>query len=390
MKSKILAIAAATALALGATLSLASPSAFAGQPSSDATSSPQWLGASDIAVAENIAATQVTRTNASGPKITSNAHSADFPGIYFIWDSKQKDNGFLKVDASVFKDYASFTLTSKESSTYWDFVIAPQPGQEETSDGCYVFFIPKIYNNKNINMVFVSNWVAQDAPVVNAPAGDPIMIGMIGHYVDSTGQVRSPNIDGAWIELQPGQCFNEDTWAYIQAQYDQYEAKGGLSYGDSPTWVTSGYESFSFADGATDVCYANFTAGQWEGYQGGFWIDPWYVLSEDQQATLVSYDRYLADVHLWNDLYTNDPVHNPQDAILSSEGGLRHYQALLAAYGAESLPPYYHFDFESKAVYDSWADQLEVGLRDVVGADKVADNWATFGSTDFPEPSLTP
>jgi hypothetical protein len=114
-----------------------------------------WNGEADKAVAANIEAEPSLRKNASGPKITSNAHSKDFPGIYFIWDSKQKDNGYLKVSADVFENYICFTLTSKEANTYWDFVIYPQLGQEMTADNCFVFYIPKVYNNKNINMVFI-------------------------------------------------------------------------------------------------------------------------------------------------------------------------------------------------------------------------------------------
>lgn len=115
-----------------------------------------WNGAPDRAVAAEIPAVRsTTRQNASGAKIPSNAHSADFPGIYFIWDSKQKDNGYLKVEAALFGVGGSFTLTAKESGAYWDFEIAPQAGQAQTGDGCYVFFIPKVCGNKNINMVFV-------------------------------------------------------------------------------------------------------------------------------------------------------------------------------------------------------------------------------------------
>ena len=122
-------------------------------------SSIVWKGESDKAAAVNIIEVKNdTRKNASGVKITSNAHSADFPGIYFIWDSKQKDNGYLKVDGSVFDKYQSFVLTSKESNTYWDFKIELTNGQSMTEDGCYVFFIPKVYNNKNINMVFISEF----------------------------------------------------------------------------------------------------------------------------------------------------------------------------------------------------------------------------------------
>jgi len=122
-------------------------------------SSIKWNGDSDKAVAVNINAVQNNdRTNASGSRIASNAQNTDFPGIYFIWDSKQKDNGYLKVDANVFGKYESFTLTSKELNTYWDFKIADQPGQQKTTDNCYVFYIPKANDNKNINMVFIGEY----------------------------------------------------------------------------------------------------------------------------------------------------------------------------------------------------------------------------------------
>jgi len=100
-----------------------------------------------------------TRKNASGPKITSNAHSADFPGIYFVWDSKQKDSGYLLVEDWVFEQNESFTLTSKESNTYWDFVIKEEDGIKQKINDCYAFIIPRAQNNKNINMVFVSEFI---------------------------------------------------------------------------------------------------------------------------------------------------------------------------------------------------------------------------------------
>ena len=122
-----------------------------------------WNGETDRAFAAEIEAVKNnTRKNASGIKITSNAHSDDFPGIYFIWDSKQKDNGYLKICGGVFTLFESFVLTTKEANTYWDFFITPEEGQQMTDDGCYVFFIPKVYNNKNINMVFLSGWVEKE------------------------------------------------------------------------------------------------------------------------------------------------------------------------------------------------------------------------------------
>ena len=109
------------------------------------------------------------RDNASGDKITSNAHSADYPGLYFYWDDKQKDDGVLlvnKVVFGLFKD-GTFTLTAKNSNNYWGYTINQKTGFEVTS-GVYAFRIPKQFqfinekngkndkeDLKNINMVFI-------------------------------------------------------------------------------------------------------------------------------------------------------------------------------------------------------------------------------------------
>jgi len=70
------------------------------------------------------------RENSSGEKITSNAHSGDFPGIYFYWDDKQKMDGFLKVDPAVFTwfDEDWFFITAKNSNAYWDYIINEDEG----------------------------------------------------------------------------------------------------------------------------------------------------------------------------------------------------------------------------------------------------------------------
>ena len=150
-----------TSIAAVAMVVVIAYTAFAKTP----VSSVKWYGDSDKAAANGgeVGYTDSPRSNASGLKIPSNAHSADFPGLYFIWDSKQKDNGYLKVEAGVFGDYGfgSFLLTTKESNKYYDFYISPEKDrygnvtQKLTEDGCYVFFIPKVAGNKNINMVFL-------------------------------------------------------------------------------------------------------------------------------------------------------------------------------------------------------------------------------------------
>jgi len=111
------------------------------------------------------------RNNASGDKISSNAHSADFPGLYFYWDDKQKDNGVLLVNPDVFDLFTDgqFILTAKNSNNYWGYTISKATGT--LIDGVYAYGISKqikyneIGNNgkisaktddlKNINMVFI-------------------------------------------------------------------------------------------------------------------------------------------------------------------------------------------------------------------------------------------
>ncbi|MCL2335950.1 MAG: PEGA domain-containing protein [Firmicutes bacterium] len=108
------------------------------------------------------------RTDASGDKIPSNAHSADYPGLYFYWNDQQKDDGVLLVNESVFDMFvgAKFTLTAKNSSTYWDWPIVKANGYQ-IEPGVYAYKIARnimITDNKgkqtteelkNINMVFI-------------------------------------------------------------------------------------------------------------------------------------------------------------------------------------------------------------------------------------------
>jgi len=116
------------------------------------------LGESDKLAAVVVAPVVSGRTNASGKDISSNSQGGAVAGMYFFWDPKQKDNGYLKVDASVFDSSSSFILTTKEANKYWDFVIGPKKGQAK-SDGCFVFYIPK--QEKNINGVWISDYVAK-------------------------------------------------------------------------------------------------------------------------------------------------------------------------------------------------------------------------------------
>ena len=149
---------------------------------------------SDKLVAATIIPYLSNKKNASGDKITSNAHSNDYPEIYFCWDKKQKDGGYLKVAASFFEDYEGFNLIKKVSNTYWEYPISIQTDQEMTADNCYVFEVPKggkyytydktegetygkveNWDNSddfNINMVFIGDKKLKGVPFIDI-SGDP-------------------------------------------------------------------------------------------------------------------------------------------------------------------------------------------------------------------------
>jgi len=359
MKKRILALMMTFVIAF----SFAVP-AFAGK---EPVSTIKWQGESDKAVAANIDAVQNnTRKNASGPKITSNAHSADFPGIYFIWDSKQKDNGYLKVEASVFNDYESFTLTSKEANTYWDFVIQPQVGQGMTDDDCYVFFIPKVYNNKNINMVFIGDIVDRCSDKAKTytvgfyaydEEGKPVhkfnMEVPKGKAIDWT---HDPMIQELWgdggYSIEHRWNGNESWNRYWGINYDiqvhtgdwlVYDAKTGKignQYVERGEWADDDTAQKTY--GCVDIIPA---VRYWE----------------------LSYEKYLAYVEIWNDIYLEHGAISDIGQKLSASGGLAHYYALLKEYGAASLPPYYHFDYSMVDLYEEWAEELEPGLEEVCG-----------------------
>jgi GH35 family endo-1,4-beta-xylanase len=132
-----------------------------------------WNGDADKNVAVNVDGATSTRSNASGPKITSNGNSADFPGLYFLFDANQKDRGYLKVHAEVFRKHASFTVTTKAANAYTDFLIAPGSGQQRTSDGGFVFLLDDVASSKNINMLFIDE--ALLTPLGSVPYPETIL-----------------------------------------------------------------------------------------------------------------------------------------------------------------------------------------------------------------------
>jgi len=310
-------------LALGLVISCAGPSDSIDDGlglRATAVSGIKWNGDSDKAVAVSIDSAVSSRNNASGTKITSNAHSADYPGIYFIWDSKHKDNGYLKVEAWVFDKYESFLLTAKESNTYWDFRIEVQPGQEKTADDCYVFFIPKVFNNKNINMVFISDYVTKGVNPI-----DPIEVnlGFVGYYMYD-GKVMSTSIH--WQTLKEGDAID---WNAVDAAYAEWAAQGGL-VPDRTTWLTSGYASFTFGDYAS-LGFDDFNIGQIEGFYKNYYVDPGYLLpSIELNLGFIGYYLYdgkvMSTSFYWQKLNAGDLIDwNAVDAAYAgwvAQGGL--------------------------------------------------------------------
>ena len=178
------------------------------------------LNDADKAAAAAIAPKVSGRTNASGKDISSNGQGAAVPGMYFFWDPKQKDDGYLKVEALMFEKYDSFVLTTKEANKYWDFLIEPQANQKVTADGFYVFFIPK--KEKNINGVWISdyierviNWLGEfDWPYQFEDLGTPQRNWA---YLDTT-ENTSYIFDGVkWKVLEMGPYQMKTVAAYAQS-----------------------------------------------------------------------------------------------------------------------------------------------------------------------------
>jgi len=178
------------------------------------------------------------RGNASGDKITSNAHSGDFPGLYFYWNDKQKDDGVLLVAESTFDLFKAnytyeltsafdkkvvnkitvecgFILTAKNSNMYYGWVIEKSMGNivgQQNGENVYAYAIPKSLqfvgkNNKtekddlkNINMVFIDGvyksaffeiekvWQDKDGNVI--PGDDSLVSFKEGWKLDKVNEVK--------------------------------------------------------------------------------------------------------------------------------------------------------------------------------------------------------
>ena len=205
-----------------------------------------WNGAADKAVALTIDGFKnTTRTKASGASIASNANSAAFPGIFFIYDAKQGDSGYLKVNAELFKKYISFTITTKEANNYFDFVIKPEQNQAVTADGCFVFYIPKVSGNKNINMVFIEDTVL--APFEQIP-----LPGSMTELRDLIQQAKGMKAWNAYYAIQvsaagDGSDVDKSLPWVTASELEAFENVIAIAEGAALAWVNEAISSLTEA-----------------------------------------------------------------------------------------------------------------------------------------------
>ena len=210
-----------------------------------------------------------TRSDASGMKITSNAHSFDFPGIVFVWDEKQKDNAYLKVDARIFSKYVYFIITIKEGSTYYDYRIEPPVGGgwQLTYDECYIISIPK--QKQGINMVFIDEWhirkFSDNPPNVlvtpDVSLGKYVIISTPGNSVDQPAGTNAYEVDPSDFLFLPDAGENVDVKKYwnsgMQGAFDQLQTIAN-SNDKKATWIWDCPEPWIYGEtGAQTVVFAS-------------------------------------------------------------------------------------------------------------------------------------
>ena len=243
----------------------------------------------DKAAALTIAPKVSGRTNASGKDISSGAQETGFPDIYFFWDPKQKDNGYLKVDFFMFDKYESFVLTTKEANKYWDFLIQPVKGQEVTEDGFYVFFIGK--QEKNINGVYISDFV--DKVLFGPPAEQSYF-----SYTELVGDIPNPDR------------------GFYRANDSTQVPRTGSSNGSNPTGANGSTVTVGGASSSTRVAQIQFDLRQYSENMFSASITPTfnaaYVTNNGFPATLegtaAAWELWKATVPPSIAKYTSQPI----------------------------------------------------------------------------------
>ncbi|MCL2060795.1 MAG: hypothetical protein FWH01_17350, partial [Oscillospiraceae bacterium] len=137
-------------------------------------------------------------SDASGDKITSNAHSGDVDGIYFYWDDNNKSvlDATLLV-ADFFFDFIkgevgerSFTVTAKNSNAYWDYEIVEGAGFVLAgADGVSAYKIPRFF-------MYAQTDKKTGAVVLDKKTGLPVMV------KDELKNINMIFISGDWIDVE--------------------------------------------------------------------------------------------------------------------------------------------------------------------------------------------
>ena len=163
------------------------------------------------------------RNNASGDKIPSNAHSADFPGLYFYWDDKQKDNGVLLVAPEVFSLFegCKFVLTAKNSDHYWGYEIKKDAGQ--LIDGVYAYGI-----NKQVKYTLIGN-----KGEITAKTDDLKNINMV--FIDGNYKKGYIKIKKTWLDWQ-GNVYPEKPTDVAEASFGSNYPTTGVYPIEINTW----------------------------------------------------------------------------------------------------------------------------------------------------------
>ena len=145
------------------------------------------------------------RTDASGEKIPSNAHSGDVYGLYFYWDDNNKsvlDGTLLVADEffNLIKGEAgarSFTVTAKNSNAYWDYEIVEGQGNVLVENsGVSAYKIPRFF-------MYCQSDKKTGELVVDKKTGLPVMV------KDELKNINMIFIDGDWID---GYVIIEKVW----------------------------------------------------------------------------------------------------------------------------------------------------------------------------------
>ncbi|MCL2772382.1 MAG: hypothetical protein FWD71_03445 [Oscillospiraceae bacterium] len=168
-----------------------------------------WNDISDPAVAIDLNGIQNTeRNNSSGQSIPSNAHSADFPKIYFAWVGTSDKESYLKIDASLFSDFKTLVVTAQENSSYYDFKIE-KPDQAPI-DGYYVFHL-----NKPGAQDFNQVWTIKGEFVPNLGITKDIYKGVYTSSINLSNLTNTSDWDNSWtFDLKDG--YTTDDYALFK------------------------------------------------------------------------------------------------------------------------------------------------------------------------------